>query len=199
MFANVTTAIASSSAITLALFYVMNLLISIQPGAIVEPRERFEVPWIRIGEPDDPPATLQQKPDKEFIEAPQPPINTAPSDPLGGERIAVTRHAPPPVSGYKGAGTLGVDGPLVTLVRPQPVYPARPLQQGLEGWVLVEFDVQPDGTVANVRIVDSSDRAFERAALKAAQRFRFKPRVVDGVALPSPGIQNLFRFEIEAD
>ena len=57
MFANVTTAITSSAAITFALFYVMNLLIVIQPGAIVEPRERFEIPWVRIGEPDDPPGS----------------------------------------------------------------------------------------------------------------------------------------------
>jgi hypothetical protein len=36
---------------------------------------------------------------------------------------------------------------------------------------------------------------FEKAALNAVYRFRFKPRVVDGVPQLSAGLQNLFRFE----
>ena len=89
------------------------------------------------------------------------------------------------------------DGPLVALVRVEPTYPARPRAQGLEGFVIVQFDVLADGTVSNVSIVESSSRLFEAAAARAAMRFRFKPRVVDGVALTTSGIQNLFRFEME--
>jgi len=38
---------------------------------------------------------------------------------------------------------------------------------------------------------------FENSARRAAARFRFKPRVVDGIALETRGIQNLFRFDME--
>ena len=89
-----------------------------------------------------------------------------------------------------------VDGPLVALLRVEPQYPPRPLSRSLEGYVLVEFDVLADGSVANVSVVESSDRLFEKAAIRAAERFRFKPRVVDGVPLATTGIRNLFRFEI---
>ena len=52
------------------------------------------------------------------------------------------------------------------------------------------------GSVTAVRVVESSDRVFERAALDAAKRFRYKPRVVDGVPQPVSGVRYLFRFEM---
>ena len=67
----------------------------------------------------------------------------------------------------------------------------------LEGWVVVEFDVSGSGTVENVRVIESSHRVFERAAVRAAERFRYRPRVVDGVPQPTRGVRNRFRFEME--
>jgi protein TonB len=89
------------------------------------------------------------------------------------------------------------DGPLVPLVRVSPTYPARAQQAGLEGWVLVQFDVLATGTVANIRVVESSAAVFENSARKAAARFRYKPRIIDGVAIETAGVQNLFRFHME--
>ena len=61
----------------------------------------------------------------------------------------------------------------------------------------VRFDVNADGTVSNVTVMDSSSHVFERAAIKAARKFRFKARVVDGVPQPSYGLQNRFVFKME--
>jgi len=83
------------------------------------------------------------------------------------------------------------------MIKVQPSYPARAAQSGLEGYVIVQFDVRADGTVENAVVLESSNQVFERSALKAASRFRFKPRVVDGVALSTRGVRNLFRFEME--
>jgi protein TonB len=102
-----------------------------------------------------------------------------------------------PVEQFHGSGPIIQDGPLVALVRVSPTYPSRAQQSGLEGWVLVEFDVLPSGVVANVRILDSSDRIFENAARNAAERFRFKPRIIGGVAQETNGVQNLFRFQMQ--
>ncbi|MCH8250504.1 MAG: energy transducer TonB [Proteobacteria bacterium] len=49
----------------------------------------------------------------------------------------------------------------------------------------------------NIVIVKSSNSVFDNAAIKAAARFKFKPRVVDGIALVSTGIQNLFTFRLD--
>ena len=88
------------------------------------------------------------------------------------------------------------DGPLVSLIRVTPNYPGRAELDGLEGYAIVQFDVLADGSVANVSVVESSDRVFERPAIEAAKRFRFKPRVAEGVPQMTTGLRNLFRFEM---
>ena len=78
----------------------------------------------------------------------------------------------------------------------EPRYPMEALLRRLEGTVLFESDVAANGTVSQARVVESSSRVFENAALAAAKRFRYKPRVVDGVAVPVSGVRYQFRFEL---
>ncbi|MGI9264541.1 MAG: TonB family protein [Gammaproteobacteria bacterium] len=197
MFTNFATAISSGTAVTLGLFYIMNLLIVIQPQALVEPRDPMELNWVRLARPEPPPRTNDARLDPKTFEPPE----LTRTDPTGdpGEQITVRkpRTAPPPVNEFTGTGPIIQDGPLVALVRVSPTYPARAQQSGLEGWVLVEFDVLASGAVANVIVIDSSNRMFDNAARKAAERFRFKPRVIEGVAQVTTGIQNLFTFRME--
>jgi len=197
MFTNFATAISSGTAVTLALFYIMNLLVTLQPQAMVEPRDRMQLEWVRLARPEPPPKTIDPRLDPKTFEPPELPR----TDPTGdaGEQMAIRkpRTAPPPVNEYTGTGLIIQDGPLVALVRVSPTYPARAQQAGLEGWVLVEFDVLASGAVANVIVIDSSNRMFDNAARKAAERFRFKPRVIEGVAQVTTGMQNLFTFQME--
>lgn len=200
MFANIATAVASSTAITLTLLYVMSLLIGIQPGAIVEPRDRHELGvWILDDRAEDPVDTIEPLPDKEFIEPPRPPQSTAPSDPNRSTGVTSLHTPSLPVINFNAPLGLAVNGPLVPMLCPSPTYPPAALRRGLEGTVVVEFDVGADGLVGNVRVVESSDAVFDEAAINAAQRFRFKPRVVDGIPLATPGKRYLFRFRMEAD
>ena len=196
MFSNIITAIGSSTAITLSLLFVMNLLIGIQPQAVVEPVSPWTINWVRVSEAEEPPETLEPPPSREFVEPPAPPMTEAPG---GEDKVLGYRPptaAPPPVRKYSGPGITLSDGPLVSLVRPSPVYPARALQEGLEGWVIVQFDVLTDGTVTNIFVVESSDRLFENSARRAAAKFRFKPVVVEGVPQVSTGVRNIFRFHM---
>ena len=89
------------------------------------------------------------------------------------------------------------DGPLICVGRVQPTYPPIATQRGLEGWVDVRFDVMTNGLTANIEIVRSSNRIFEKSARRAAERFRFKAPVVNGVPLVSTGIEYRFRFDME--
>lgn len=41
------------------------------------------------------------------------------------------------------------------------------------------------------------DPVFARPALASAKSFRYKPRIVDGVAVAVPGVRNTFRFRLE--
>ena len=38
---------------------------------------------------------------------------------------------------------------------------------------------------------------FEKASVKAATKFKYKPRVVDGEAIEVAGVQNKFTYELE--
>jgi TonB family protein len=70
----------------------------------------------------------------------------------------------------------------------QPVYPDRAQQQGITGWVEVEFVVDVEGRAQNVRAVGGEPaEVFDAAAVNAVRRARFEPaRTADGGATPMP-------------
>jgi protein TonB len=89
------------------------------------------------------------------------------------------------------------DGEYLPIVKVAPVYPSRALSRGLEGYVIVEFTVTRQGTVRDASVVESTSTLFERAAVDAALKFKYKPRVIDGEAVEVPGVRNKITFEIE--
>lgn len=67
------------------------------------------------------------------------------------------------------------------LGRVQPEYPPEAAAQGLlQGRVDLELTVTPTGSTRDIRIIESSAQEFESAAVEAAKRFRYKPRLIDG-------------------
>ena len=62
------------------------------------------------------------------------------------------------------------------LARGEPRYPREALNSAQDGWVITEFDVLPDGTTTNLKVVAASPRGiFEDAALAAAKWTRYRP------------------------
>jgi periplasmic protein TonB len=98
-----------------------------------------------------------------------------------------------------GAAGLGVsDGEMLPLVNIQPTYPTRAAQRGIEGWCQVSFTVTETGGVRDVRVVDAEPAGmFDQASIRAAERFRFQPRVVNGQPVEVPNVQYVFRFQLE--
>ena len=88
------------------------------------------------------------------------------------------------------------DGDYLPLVKVAPIYPRRAAARGLSGWVLVIFTVTSSGTVKDVRVLESTDKIFERAAIQAALRFKYRPRVVDGEPVEVTGVKHYIRFEM---
>lgn len=90
------------------------------------------------------------------------------------------------------------DGDYLPIVKVAAVYPRRAQARGIEGFVVVEFVVSKTGAVKEpVVIAAKPEGVFERAALDAVVKFKYKPRVVDGVAMEVAGVQNRITFEIE--
>jgi len=66
------------------------------------------------------------------------------------------------------------------------------------GWVIVRFDVSPAGSVVNARVVDASPRGvFEKSALRAIERWRYRPAVVEGRTVERRGLHVRLSFVLE--
>ena len=77
------------------------------------------------------------------------------------------------------AQSLNREAQIVRQVPPQ--YPLNAARDGEQGWVDVEFTVNADGSVANAHVTDAQPRrVFDRAALDAVDRWRFKPALING-------------------
>lgn len=64
---------------------------------------------------------------------------------------------------------------LVAIRTPDPGFPSDALNRGLSGAVEIEFVVQRSGEVSEVRVVNSSQRAFDRNVITTVKRWRFGP------------------------
>jgi protein TonB len=46
-------------------------------------------------------------------------------------------------------------------------------------------------------VLQSTSKLFERAAIRAVLKFKYKPRVVDGVPVEVPGVKTRISFQLE--
>jgi len=98
------------------------------------------------------------------------------------------------------ASISATDGDYLPLVAIAPQYPTRAAQRGIQGWCLVSFTVDGLGNVVeeSIVVVDAEPpNIFDRSSERAAARFKFQPRVVDGQGVEVAGVQYLFRYELE--
>lgn len=92
----------------------------------------------------------------------------------------------------------GSDRDIMPLVRINPDYPPRAQNRGIEGWVLMQFTITAAGTVRDPKVINASPKGyFEEAALKAISRWRYNPKVQEGVAVERVGVQVKLSFTIE--
>lgn len=76
----------------------------------------------------------------------------------------------------------------------RPNYPGDAMRAKIQGRVVMEAVVLPDGTVGEVRVKRSLDRKYglDDAAIASLKEFRFTPGTKDGVAVPV-----LISFEVD--
>jgi protein TonB len=78
-----------------------------------------------------------------------------------------------------------------------PVYPARAMARGLEGYVDLSFTVTAGGTVANPVVVHSTSPAFERNAIRAVLKYKYKPQIRDGLAADTHNVSTRIEFKLD--
>jgi protein TonB len=87
-----------------------------------------------------------------------------------------------PFLGAMGRVDPNQEGGIIPIVTIAPNYPRKAAIAKIEGWVKVEFTITETGTVINPKVVDSRPpRIFDREALRAILKYKFKAKIVDGV------------------
>lgn len=186
--------------VTLSLLFVMQLLIKTGKTALTKPRERAKLEFVRVrrNEQLNTEDYTPEKPPK----PPETPPETPPQDMDNLDPNAPTINISAPTvqaeTNIGGPGAMNIaEGDYLPIVRVAPVYPARALSRGLEGYVDLSFTVTSTGTVKDPVILYSTSSLFERAALRAVLKFKYKPRVVDGVPVEVPNVKTRISFQIE--
>ena len=192
---------------TIGLFFVMQALIAMGVTPM-DRREPRRITDILMPERKLELIQTQQKPEK-----PEEPEQMPPD--LAPPRVEMVR---PDASGISGIGMAPVkinagiklgglglgasDGDYMPIVKVAPIYPSRALSRGIEGYVIVEFTVTRRGTVIDPFVVESftesgnPTRLFNNAALKAALKFKYKPKIINGEPVDVAGVQNKITFKI---
>lgn len=178
----------------LLLFLLMHGLISGREGFDAADRGGKVIEFVRIRQDE-----ITQIKERRVPKKPPPP-----KEPPPPPKMKISRQDQPPPTpldietpdidvGYSGegpylgqwqAGDPAAEGEAIPIVRIEPQYPREALLKGIEGWVRVRFTILPDGSVDNPFVVEAEPRrVFDRAAIRAILRWKFKPRIVDGQAV----------------
>ncbi|MCH7536685.1 MAG: energy transducer TonB, partial [Proteobacteria bacterium] len=168
--------------------------------ALTDPRERHKLEFVRVKrnenlntadftpeKPPKPPETPPETPPQDFdnIDPNAPTINIRPPQVSADTNIG-------------GPGGMNIaEGDYLPIVRVAPVYPTRALTRELEGFVDMSFTVTAAGTVKDPIVLQSTSSLFERAATRAVLKFKYKPRVVDGIPVEVVGVKTRITFILE--
>jgi protein TonB len=190
-------AMAAGFGVTYALVFLMSTLIASGKNAITRENELQFVDFVRVRQ-DESIKFKDFKPEKpDKPETPPPPAPMAKPDPFKTQSNIDTSFSFN--AGINPANLLVAgEGDYLPIIKPPPEYPERALSRGIEGYVLVEFMVTKLGTVSNPVVIKAEPPGyFERAALKAASKFKYKPKIINGEPVDVAGVRNKITFQME--
>ena len=187
-----------AAGVTVGLFLVVKVLVTGQEYEIEEELAAIGIDFVRVQRDEESQTkdrALKRPSKVEPEEPPPPPKLTQPNRPnidkasmsadLGAfDLTGLNLNAP-------------VDGDTLAIVRVLPRYPSRALSRGIEGWVLMEFAIDELGLAVNPVVIESEPPGiFDRAALSAVKRWKYRPMIEDGRPRMRPGVRQLISFEI---
>jgi TonB family protein len=111
---------------------------------------------------------------------------------VGGTGTAPAK-APPPPPPPKNVPVIAAVGLAST---EKPKFPAKVKRQGIEGTVVVQFDVLENGTLTNIRIISGPPELHE-TVLKTVAMWRFQPARRGGTAIRMNNMKKSIVFRLE--
>ena len=182
--------------ITSALLYLMYSLIYFEEPRLQARKVFDNLNWAQV--PEDTPL-------KQLIAKPIRPIEPEVVPDLPEDKPIVIAG---PIKGetldpYKVVGNNGkifalADSQLVLIFSSPPVYPASAVSRGIQGFVVVGFSVNGAGGVFDPYILESEPaKVFDRSALRAVLKFKYKAKMVNGKNVSIDGQRYLFTYELD--
>ncbi len=199
-----TSAIIPSAAITFFLFLGMYWLVSNNNQNRISTDDNFSIDFTPLKIDEKINTTRRQQPKKPEKPLKQPKVQ--PKLNITQQKLDRTPPAmdiPPLDANFGGTGPnigrggysnrdASGNGDIVPLVTIAPNYPRKPLIAKIEGWVKIEFTITATGGVINPHVVSAKPaRMFNREALRAISKYRFKPKYVNGVAVEQVATQTI--------
>ena len=187
---------------TFLLLWGMQKLIAGGNEVMTDPAKGNVLDFIRLKK-DETIVKKERKPQKPAKPKESPPQMTAPPMQQSNPNVNATKSSfsadiQADTGLSSGLNLDSYDGDYLPIVKVAAIYPRRAQSRGIEGFVIVEFVVTKTGAVSNAVVVKAKPEGiFDRAALNAVAKFKYKPRVIDGVAMEVAGVQNKISFEID--
>ena len=181
----------SGIVIALLLFWIMQSLISGSRDLNTDRDQGLRLDFIQVDQdelerikerkpPPEPEPPKKPPPPKLVVNNPDPPKQNMPKMDMPRISLGVASGEGPYLGGWS-ADSPGVDGDVIPIVRIDPLWPREALLDGISGYVILEFTIEADGSVSDAVVVESEPRRlFDRNAVRAIYKWKFKPRVVDG-------------------
>ena len=199
MFARYVIGVGIGAVVTFALFMLMQALIQSDKSPFSDAPTGRLVDFVRLQEdeqiqvktrkPEPPPPPDEPPPDM-----PKPSLDNNAAT-IGVDIGAVNAKVD---LNMQGTGGYSSDGEYLPIVKVAPMYPRRAQTRGIEGYVLLEFTVTRLGTVIDPVVIEAEPPGiFDRSAMQAALKFKYKPKVINGEAVEVAGVRNLIKFELE--
>ena len=189
-------------AVTLVLFFIMQALIDSGDQAYRSDSDGQIMEFVRIKDDESLSLKDRRKPKKpEPPKEPPPPpkmiVEKQVKPTMNKVKIDIPNIDLPTIAG--GGPFLGnwpgnplAEGDVLPIVRIDPQWPREALVEGIEGYVIVEVIIAADGSVASAVVIESVPRRlFDRNVIRAVLKWKFKPRIINGVAVERRAIQRL--------
>lgn len=191
-------AILLALGVTYGLLFVMSQLIASGIPVITDQKSGTIVDFVRIKQDE---TVHTKKREVEKPEKPEVPPPAMPKPQIDLDKVNLKTNANVNFNtslNISADSLASSDGDYLPIVKVAPVYPRRALSRGIEGYVILEFMVTKLGTVENIQVVEANPPGyFERAAIKAASRFKYKPKVINGEPVDVAGVRNQITFKID--
>ncbi|KAF7770185.1 energy transducer TonB [Pseudoalteromonas citrea] len=195
----------AGGAVTFGLFFFMSYLISGGADRSNEQKEQIVVEILtnppesevqerkRVPPPPPPPPKQPPKP-----QPPQPENANPAAGAIGFNMPSINLGGT--AGGLSGPGAFGRDGDATPIVRIEPKYPTQAARDGKEGWVQLSFTINELGGVDDVKVIAAEPkRIFNREAVRALRKWKYRPKIVDGKPQKQPGLTVQLDFKLNQD